>query len=582
MSKGEHACPKFPRRTALGILIALVLAAYGPSLLGGFLWDDAAYLTHNPAVQDPRGLARIWLEADSCPYYHPVLFSVFWLEDRLWDSRPFPCRAVNLALHVLNAGLVVRILRPLLGEASWGAGFLYALHPVQVATVAWITELKNVLSGTFALLTAWLWTSRTPQNQLRNISLGLICFVAGLLTKPMICTLPAALVLWVWWRDSVEAGPRGERAPSLLAALWGTRLSLLPFWGASLIAALLMIRHVQNPQGMVDANFDFTLLERWVLAGQIASHYAWDLIWPVRLTPVYGKWDVNAASPWPHLFPLAWVGLVALCWGLRRRLGTGPLVAILYYLLMLSPVLGILDYGGMAYCFVFDHHQYHAVIGPAALLAGILLGTDWLGPRLGARLRRAMLLAVILVLTVLSNRTSHLYADELDLWQYTVRTVPRSAKAAGFLAAKLMEKGRAEEALQVTERALADNPGDAEAHFALAGVLAHLGRNAEALQSLQEAVRLNPSFATARFNLALGLIREGQARQAAEQLRELLRRRPGCREAYVPLADALILIGESDEAERVLRAALELDPPSTEARDRLDRLNRSGIPSPSR
>jgi len=183
------------------VLAALTIFAYRPAWNGGFVWDDDVYITNNELLTAPDGLRRIWFSLDSPSQYFPLVFSTFRIEHALWGLNPTGYHWVNLLLHVANALLVWRVLARLNVPGAWLAGAIFALHPVQVESVAWITERKNVLMGFFFLLTlrAWIaFVDERTKRPWRFYVLALILYMLALSAKTTACTLPAALVLILW------------------------------------------------------------------------------------------------------------------------------------------------------------------------------------------------------------------------------------------------------------------------------------------------------------------------------------------------------------------------------------------------
>src|SRR5213083_494673 len=183
------------------LLVVTAILAYQPAWHGGFIWDDDAYITNNELLTAPDGLRRIWFSLDSPSQYFPLVYSTFRIEHALWGLNPTGYHWVNLLLHAANALLVWRVLARLNVPGAWLAAAIFALHPVQVESVAWITERKNVLMGFFFLLTLLAWTAFVDERTKRPwrfYGLALILYVLALSAKTTACTLPAALLLILW------------------------------------------------------------------------------------------------------------------------------------------------------------------------------------------------------------------------------------------------------------------------------------------------------------------------------------------------------------------------------------------------
>ena len=287
--------------------------------------------------------------------YYPLVHTVFWVEHRLWGEAPLGYHLLNVLLHFCSALLLARVLRQLELPGAWLAAALFALHPVQVESVAWITELKNTLSGLCCLASAlaYLRFDRERKRLFYLLSLGL--FTAGLFAKTVIATMPAALLLLFMWRRK-KLRWKEEVAPLAPFFIAGIGLGLLTAW-------------VERTQVILTAASasHLSFMQRCLLPGRALWFYLAKLIWPHPLIFIYPRWEVSGAVWWQFLFPAAALALAAALWRWRRRLGGGPLVALLFFAGTLFPALGFFDVYPFRYSFVADHFQYLACIGPLAL-----------------------------------------------------------------------------------------------------------------------------------------------------------------------------------------------------------------------
>ncbi len=532
------------RRSAAlaGLLIALLtLTAYLPALRGGFVWDDDDYVTENATLRERSGLRQIWLEVGATPQYYPLVQTTFWLEYRLWGPNPFGYHLVNIVLHALGAVLLWRVLVQLQVPGAWLAAAIFALHPVHVESVAWITERKNVLSAVFYFAAAVAYlrfaplqhTERRPRWHLYFLSLGL--FIAALLSKTVTCSLPAALLLVAWWKT----GRLTRRDIALVLPLLavGVALGLHTAW---------VERHVIGARG---ADWSLGWLDRCLVAGRALWFYAGKLVWPVNLTFIYPRWDIDPRQWWQLLFPLAAPGAVAVLWLARHRIGRGPLVAVLFFSGTLAPALGFLNVYFMRYAFVADHFQYLASAGLIALAAVWL--RQW---------PRVAWLAVLLLLGVLTWRQARIYADVETLWRDTLAKNPSCWMAHNHLGIILASRGESDAALGHFERALRVKPDFAEALNNAGSVLLADGRGAEAVDHFERAVRADPEFAGAFSNLGVALFAEGRAEEGLESFRTAVSLEPHNAEALVKLGDALVADGQDAEATGPYQASLRLIP----------------------
>ncbi len=346
-------------------LLAATFIAYQPVWHAGFIWEDDDYVTKNQALHSVDGLQRIWSTPGTTHQYYPLVFTSFWVEYHLWRLQPFGYHLVNVILHAVNAVLLWRVLRRLGLPGAWWAAAIFALHPVNVESVAWITERKNTLSGLFYLLAALAWlrfrpltageTSRTPEWRFYWVALGL--FACALLSKTVTCSLPAVLVLLIWWKTG-----RLEKRDGLALAPWFVL-------GA---ASGLMTRWMERRLGASGAPWELSFVQRCLVAGRALWFYAGKLIWPHDLTFSYPRWRVDAGVVWQYSFPLAALAVVAALWKVRSRIGRGPLVAVLFFAITLVPALGFFDVFPFRYSYVADHFQYIASLGLIALGAALV------------------------------------------------------------------------------------------------------------------------------------------------------------------------------------------------------------------
>jgi protein O-mannosyl-transferase len=535
-------------------LALFVSVAYLPAVRGGFVWDDDAYTTANATLTEAGGLGRIWTDPQATPQYYPLVFSSFWVERRLWGLDPAGYHTVNVVLHLAN-GLLLWLLLARAGfPFPWLAAAMFLLHPVQVESVAWISERKNVLSGCFYLLAANAYfplldtgSDGGAQGVRRARALrgawgaAFALFALALLSKSVTATLPVALLLLAWWRrGSLTLRDAARVAPFVaLGAVSG------------LATAWLEMTHV----GARGAGWSFTPVERLVIAGKNVWFYLAKTLWPHPLSFTYPRWEPHG-YPWWHLAaPLAAFALGALLWWGRSRIGRGPLAAYLFFLTTLAPALGFLDYYPMRFSFVADHFAYLAIIGP--ILCAIGVGARLRLPRGGSAAAAGALVALLAALTY---RRGAAYRDEETLWRDTLATNPAATNARVNLGVILAVRGAHAEALVQLEAALAEEPGAPEILNSLGSLYLELGRPGDAEESYRAALEAAPDFATARIGLASALLGQGRAREAVVQYREVVRRSPAHPGIHSMLAAALAREGDADTAIGTYQEALRQNP----------------------
>jgi tetratricopeptide (TPR) repeat protein len=516
--------PERPRRFLPAVLIvAATLLAYAPVLRAGFIWDDDAFLTENPLIHAPDGLCRFWFTAAS-PDYFPLTSSMLWVEWRLWGPNATGYHLVNVLLHAASAVLLWRVLLRLRVPGAWLAGLLFAVHPVAVESVAWITERKNTLAMALymASILAYLHAeaapgatetmNANPRSAFRSphyfLSLGL--FLLALLAKTSVVMLPVVLLGCAWWRRGRVAGR--------------DLLRLLPF--AAVAAALGLVTVWYQYHNAIGAHVVRSegLAARAAGAGWAAWFYLYKALLPLNLCFVYPRWtpSVSLLAFVPGFLFLAMLLLFARFRQSPSAVSAGPngwgrpfLFALGYFLVSLLPVLGFVNISFMYYSLVADRWQYTALVGVVALAAGLLA---WSMERPSGTRTAAMASACALVLACggLTFRQTHIYHDQETLWRDTVAKNPsawiaytnlggllfRKAMAPGADSAALLdEAGRyCEEALRILDQAGAPKPYYAAAYVNRGNIRAAAKRYDEAIGDYTQAIAFKPDDIVAYYN----------------------------------------------------------------------------------
>jgi protein O-mannosyl-transferase len=527
------------------VLLAAVTLAYQPAWFGGFLWDDVAHVT-KPELQSTHGLYRIWFDLGATQQYYPLTHSAFWVEHKLWGDQVLGYHVANLLLHALAATLVGAILLKLKIPGAYLAAGIFALHPVCVESVAWITELKNTLSATFYLGAALTYLHYDEKRRPGLYAAALGLFVLGLMSKTVTATLPGALLVIFWWKRGSLSWRRDV-------------LPLITFFVLGAIGGMLTAWVEYKYIGAQGSNFDLTLLERGLLAGRVVWFYLAKVLWPTNLMFIYPRWVVSGTVWWQYLYPAGLAGLMIALWALRKRT-RGPLAGMLYLGGTLFPVLGFFNVYPFVFSYVADHFQYLASLGVITLAAAGIATfmTRW---RMWERWEGRLLCGVLLAaLGTMSWSQSRLYADAETLYRETVAVNPGCWMARGNLGTALLKAGRYEEAIEEYRAALKANPNLVLVHNELGGALAATGRVEEAIREYREALRQNPQFTKAHGNLGTALFRAGQFEEAIAEYRLALKADPRLVLVRNNLGGALAATGRIDEAIAEYRAALKIGP----------------------
>lgn len=548
-----------PALAGLG-LVLLALLAHAPSLHGGFIVDDLHYVADNVLLDDLEGLRTIWTDPHRLLVYYPLTFTTFWVENQLCGRDPRCFHATNLALHALTALLAWRVLSRVAVPGAWLAAALFAVHPLHVDTVAWVAERKNVLSGALALgaLLAWLEFERRSEraeHDARRAGLvwtaGLALFLAALLAKTPVLGLPLVAVLAVAWR-------RGSFARRDLA--------VVPWLVAGLALATIT---VVVERGVVEVGDEIPLLslvERPLLAARTTWFYFGKLLWPDGLAFDYGRWATGAGEPANLAAALALAGLLGALWVGRRRFGLGPALAVVSFLILAAPALGLVRFYFHRYSFVAGHFVYLASLPILALVAAGASRSA--AARLPRALAIALAAAAIGVLGTLTWRHAPDYRDHETLARATLEVNPDSWLAHNHLGNEAIRRRDFAAALAHLARAERVAPGRIETQLDLALAQMNLGDLVAAEASARRALAIRDA-PLARRLLGDVHLRAGRFDDAAAEYRGALERDPETPRARAGLGIALARAGRASEAVGILEAVVREQPSNLAARTAL-------------
>lgn len=545
----------------IGALLLLTLAVYYPLRLGIYLWDDGQWVTNNPIVHHWRGFEIFWLHPEAMAQYYPMTFSLLSVEYHIWGLHSLPYHLVNVLFQAVNAILLWLILRRLELRSAWMAAALFAIHPVQVETVAWVAEMKNLLSGFFyflALLTFLKFIAMGPRpagtlnspsaekpcsnHQLYVIST--LLFLFGLLSKTAICTLPVAIVIILWWKDSL-------RDREII-------LHLIPWFIIAFIIGLVTIHVEHTSTGAHGPDWHFSLAQRFLIAGHAFWFYLLKLVWPNPLLMIYPRWAIDHSIGF--LWVIASVALFTFLWLLKDRIGRGPIAAMLFYLITIGPVLGFITFYTQLYSFVADHYQYLACIGPM-VLAGELI--YWAADRAGKWkfLIPALACAIILaVLGVISFNQSRLYQSDYRLWHYIYSRNRNSFIVKALYGATLLERQELQPGLKQLVAANAMQPHVVSVVFNLAAAYMLTGHYHRALHYYGWYLMRIPGSVDAWTDAANCLVALRAYDAAAKDLAMACRLKPDFAVGWMELAHVSYLAGHRRFAEQFYQRAIRLDP----------------------
>ncbi len=516
----------------VALLVALVVS-YLPALRAGFIWNDPAYVTENTTLDGLAGLTRIWTDTSANEQYYPLVFTTYWIEKRLWGLHPFGYHLVNVLLHGAAALLLWRFLRRLALPAAGLAATAFALHPVCVESVAWVTERKNTLSLVLVLLSAHAWLACRAALEARETrqaskkkrarpdplpllerpavlyAAALALFTLALLAKTTASVLPAVLLVLVWWQKG--------------RLRWPDVRSLAPFFAVGVGFALhtawlerTMVRATGN-------EWAHGFLERLVLAGQTTTFYAAKILWPANLSFIYPRWKLDAGSPEQWLPVIGWAAALACAAFLAFRGRRGPLAGLLIFGGVLFPAMGFFNVYAMRYSWVADHFAYQAV---AAGMVGVLCGAATILEPLPAPLRRsagALAWGGLAVFAAITFQQGRAYRDEGTLWRHTLERNADCFICLTNYGNLLLKAGKTDEALTLLTRSITLKPDAVPTLLNLARIAEERGRFEEAASRLRAALDVESGDEEVRLHLATIYTKSGRLEDAIREYREVLR-----------------------------------------------------------
>jgi len=490
------------------------------------------------------------------------------LDAELFGIDPRGFHATNVLLHGLSTVFLFGALRSLTGATGRSAlvAALFAVHPLHVESVAWISERKDVLSAAFGFLSMWAYSVYARRGGVARYGLMVLFFALGLLAKPMLVTLPCVLLLLDIWplRRLDLAGPPRRWLSQLLPLV----VEKLPLLLLSALASLMVFR-VQQQMGLVMTLDGLSLLERGANAVHAVGWYAVKTVWPTGLAPHYPHpyLPARGGEPLASLAVAAAVLLVAglsvLAWWARRR--THLLVGWFWFLGMLVPVIGLVQVSSQAYA---DRYTYLPLIG--LFIAGVWEARERLARvRKPHRVGAGLAAALVALLAVSAHGQTRHWRDSVALFSHAHAVVPEDVLVRVHLGIALQDAGRPAEAVAHYAAALERDPDWPLVYFQRGLAHVALKELAPAEQHFRAALRLTPGVAEVHLNLAGVLLLGGNLEGALEHYGRAAELRPGDPGALMGLGGALARAGRLEAAVSAYRRALELAPGDVEARVRL-------------
>jgi tetratricopeptide (TPR) repeat protein len=546
------------------LLGAAVLAAFWPALRCGFVnYDDPAYVTENWHVR--HGLngpdIRWAFTAAAASNWHPLTWLSHMLDCQWYGLQPAGHHLTSLLLHVANSVLLFLLLNRMTG-ALWRCAVvaaMFALHPLRVESVVWVSERKDVLSSFFWMLTVAAYVRYVEEFKVRGskfkvfFGLALVLFALALMSKPMVVTLPFVLLLLDYWPlGRLQFGPQFS---------WRPVLEKVPFLvlaaGSSLVTFL-----VQERTGAVASLARFPLGVRLANIPVAYTRYLTKTFWPAGLASFYPYVGWRTGEIIGAVALLA--GITGLALWLRR---TAPYLAVgwFWFLGMLVPTIGLVQAGGQS---LADRYSYLPTIGLWIMVVWGLRDIVSARPLFREITNLAAGLALV-IFAILTFHHSGDYKDTGTLWEATLRSYPNCLAAHNNLSRWLMDQGRWDEGLDHCYKARAILPDDPTVHDDLSRIFLHQGKVDEAIAEGLQSIQDQPRSEVNRQTLARAYLQKGDFAAAAASLREAIKIEPSASEAWCNLGYALLQQGQIPNAKAAYQKALELNPDYALARNDL-------------
>ena len=572
-------------RIAPFFIVAATLIFYIPALKGGFIWDDPAHVLFDADLQSLSGLWKIWFTKATQQYY-PLVYSSFWIEWQIFADNPLGYHIVNVLLHSANAIVFALILKRLGLRGAWAAALIFALHPVHVESVAWISERKNVLSGLFYLASLLVFLKSEDSEDEDGTSttklyiLSFILFILALFCKTVVSTLPVIFIIIRWMR----ARPFDR---SFI-------LRLVPFFAVGLAMGLVTVWWEATQVGAGGIEWEMSFLQRLMLPARVVWFYLVKLFIPIKLTFIYPRWTPDPALLWQWVFIFKLAVAFVLLFAYRSKISRAPVAALICFVITLFPALGFIDVFPFRYSFVADHFQYLASLFIIALIVGVVDGLIINFARAVKPTAIFVTLVIALVLGLLTWQQGYAYKDPETLWRDVLAKNPTAWIAHTNLGQLLYERGETEVAIEHYQRAVTLWPNsrearhnlasslfkegkiiDAETHFRaalslapnashslseLAVLLSATGRLKEARKLALRATDINPGNADIQNSLGIVLLRSNMAGQAMASFAQAVRIKPDFTEAHNNIGIVHSMQGRLAGAILAFKRALSIDP----------------------
>lgn len=563
----------------LCVLLAVVIwGIFGQTLQHEFVdYDDDVYVYENRPVSDGLSLQGIsWAFTQfHGSNWHPLTWLSHMLDCQLYGLDPGGHHLTNVLLHATVAILLFLVLRGMTGALGRSAmvAAVFAIHPLRVESVAWVAERKDLLSGLFFMLTLWMYTQylARPSSRTRYLSM-LLLFALGLMSKPMLVTLPWVLLLLDYWplnRFPVSGvhGPDGSGkrqalsrsstldSPMSMQPVWWLIVEKIPLFALSIAScAITVLAETTSMMSIEKLSFPARIGNAMVSY----TAYLGQMVYPVGLAVLYPLVKTGIPLVIFSMVLLVAISVVVFVW---RREFPYLLTGWFWYLGMMVPVIGVVQVGLQARA---DRYTYLPQIGLILLLtwAFVDMSARWRHGRLLCGAAATAIMAILIVCAWI--QTSYWQNSQL-LWTHALACTSQNSIAHNNLGNTFQGQGKIVEAIEQYHQVLRIKPDDAQAHYNLGTALKEQGKVAEAIEQYNQTLRIKPGYADAHYNLGLALLQQGKTVEAIEHYHHALQIKPDYAEALSNLGAVLQGQGEMEVAIKHYQHALRVKPDYAEA-----------------
>ena len=551
-----------PQSLVLLKVVMIVLAClwiYEPVFHGEWLWDDDYLLTNNPAMSSLEGLRGLWFSPATADYL-PITLTALWLQWQVFGMDSTGYHIASVLLHATGACLVWLLFRQLKIRLAWVGGFVFAIHPLCVESVAWVSEIKNTLSLPFFLVAAICYVRFDEIARRRDYLLALFFFLAAMLSKSSVVMFPVLILLYAWWkRGRIEGKDTLRSVPFFLISL-----------GLGLITLFFQLGRAIGSEPIPIGGWD----SRLAIAGMAVLFYVSKIFWPFNLLPIYPQWAANPPSP-SQFFPWLVIGAcLGLFWIYRKSWGRHALMGFGFFLITLFPVLGFVPMSYMRVGWVSDHFLYLPMIG---ILGWSVAGAGRIYEE-AAPFMKSMVIALLVLTCVVLMGAARSYAEiwqnEDRMWSYTMTYNWNCWQAHNRYGSRLFARGNFDEALKHFLKATELRPDLAETQNNLGSAILAQKDTKGAIKHFKEGLRLSPEIIAIKGNLARALFLDGQYEEALPIYKELAAKFPNNAAFQCNLGVIEYQLGNHGSAVRAFQKALAIDPNMEDAKGNLEHVRR--------